>query len=172
MEHLQYPIGKFEYGQSYTKSKIRENIDYLKIFPPILIAKTAHLSDQTLDKPYRPDGWTVRQVIHHLADSHVNAYIRTKLLLSEVNPTINPYKEKVWAEMEDAKRMPIDVSLQIIEGIHKRWTTALDNASNDDFTRIYTHPEYGRTFDLAEVVALYAWHSRHHLAHITSVKGF
>lgn len=169
MEHLQYPIGKFEYGKSYSMSEIRENIAYLKAFPAILSEKVAHLSNEMLDTSYRPNGWTARQVVHHLADSHVNAYIRSKLLLTEENPVINPYQEQKWAEMEDAKHLPIAVSLQILEGLHIRWTLALDNVPDSDFSRTYTHPQYGHIFELGEVMALYAWHCKHHLGHISLV---
>ncbi len=169
MEHLQYPIGKFEYGKRYTLAEIRENITYLKAFPPILVKKVAHAPDELLDTPYRPKGWTVRQVVHHLVDSHIHAYIRSKLLLTEENPTINPYQEPIWAEMEDAKHLPVSVSLQILEGLHLRWTLALENVPDADFSRTYTHPQYGHIFELGEVMALYAWHCKHHLAHISLV---
>lgn len=169
MEKLQYPIGKFTYGNSYTIAEIRENIAYLKAFPAILSEKVANLPDEILDKSYRPEGWTLRQVVHHLADSHINAYIRCKLLLTQDNPTINPYQEQKWAEMEDAKYLPVSVSLQLLTALHTRWALALENVPDSDFSRTYTHPQYGHIFELGEVMALYAWHCKHHLGHIMLV---
>ncbi|MEO8794912.1 MAG: YfiT family bacillithiol transferase, partial [Daejeonella sp.] len=120
--------------------------------------------------PYRPEGWTVRQVIHHLADSHMNAFIRFKLALTESNPTITPFDESLWADLPDGKKSPIDSSLKIIEGLHFRWTALLNSLSEDQFQRTYFHPDHGKKWTLENVLALYSWHSSHHLAHITSLK--
>ena len=126
-----------------------------------------NLWDKQLDTPYRPEGWTVRQVVHHIADSHLNSYCRFKLALTEDVPTIRPYYEDRWAELEDSK-MPIDVSMKIIEGIHSRWTSLLNSMSDEDFKRKLNHPESGE-WTLDKFLGLYDWHSRHHLAHITTL---
>ena len=126
-----------------------------------------NLWDEQLDTPYRPEGWTVRQVVHHIADSHLNSFCRFKLALTEDVPTIRPYYEDRWAELEDSK-MPIDVSMKIIEGIHSRWTALLNSMSDEDFKRKLNHPESGE-WTLDKFLGLYDWHSRHHLAHITTL---
>jgi hypothetical protein len=122
-----------------------------------------------LATPYREGGWTARQVIHHVADSHVNAYIRFKLALTEENPTIRPYFEERWATLEDSK-LPIEISLHIIEGIHLRWACLLRGMSTQDFVRTYIHPEHNKMFSLSAALGMYAWHGRHHTAHIKMIK--
>jgi hypothetical protein len=127
------------------------------------------MSDHQLDTPYREGGWTVRQVAHHLSDSHMNAYIRIKLALTENEPTIKPYEEKLWAELVDARTMPIEPSLQILESLHKRWVLLLRSLTPPDFSRTFRHPQSGvRNVDW--ILQLYAWHGHHHVAHVTSLK--
>jgi uncharacterized damage-inducible protein DinB len=163
-EDLRYPIGKFD-RSSIDKSKRTEYIKTIADLPANIAAAVHGLNDAQLDTPYRPGGWTVRQTVHHVADSHVNSYCRFKLALTEDDPpTIKPYYEDRWAELVDSK-LPVDTSLAIIDGIHRRWAAMLTAMSDPDFQRTFRHPETGEwTLDAA--LALYAWHSRHHTAHI------
>lgn len=128
------------------------------------------LSDEQLDTPYREGGWTLRQVVHHIADSHANAFIRFKLALTEEWPTIKPYVEAAWAELGDSKTLPVAPSIAMIEGLHARWVALLQSMSFDDFHRGFNHPEYG-SVSLTKALAMYDWHARHHLAHITSLRA-
>ncbi len=137
--------------------------------PERLKTAVAGLSDAQLDTPYREEGWTVRQVVHHLADSHAMAYTRCKLALTEDWPTINPYNEKAWAELADSQ-LPLDVSLAMVTGIHERWVKLLESLSEEDFRKGYNHPERGREM-LVKMLAMYDWHSRHHVAHITCLRA-
>jgi len=127
------------------------------------------LSEVQLDTAYRPGGWTVRQVVHHCADSHMNSFIRFKLALTEENPTIKPYHEDKWAEMADAKNLPIEPSLKILEGLHDRWAILIKSLSDQDLQKTFYHPANQKTITLATTIALYAWHSRHHLEHVKLV---
>ena len=161
-----YPIGKFDREDKTSRSVLIETI---RTLPGHITASAAGLSAEQLDTPYREGGWTLRQTVHHVADSHMNAYIRFKLALTEDVPTIRPYYEDRWAELADSK-MPVDVSLKLIEGIHERWTNLLESMSNADFERELEHPDSGR-WRLSEFLGLYAWHSRHHTAHITTTRG-
>ena len=161
-----FPIGKFDaanYPSRETNSKTIADL------PSNLKTAINGLTDEQLDTPYRDGGWTLRQTVHHIADSHINSLVRFKLALTEDEPpTIRPYYEDRWAELADS-RMPVDVSLKIIDGIHSRWSLLLGSMSDDDFTREFVHPETG-TWTLERVLALYAWHSMHHTAHITSTR--
>jgi hypothetical protein len=139
-------------------------------FPALLAAKVAHATDAQLDTPYRPDGWTVRQVVHHCADSHINCLIRLKLALTEDQPTIKPYAEERWAELPDYQ-LPIETSLRLLESVHARITYLLAGLAPGDWGRMYIHPQYGTTFTIAQVVSLYAWHCRHHFGHVCLVMG-
>jgi hypothetical protein len=170
IEHLKYPIGKFNQPDTITASNIAQWIDDIAAFPARITKETNALTNAQLDTYYRPDGWTIRQVIHHCADSHINSFIRLKLALTEEQPTIKPYFEERWAELLDSKNMPIAPSLQIIEGLHERWTVVLKNLTESDFERIFIHPEQGRKVRIDEYIGLYAWHCNHHLAHITATK--
>ena len=165
IEFLRYPIGKFKLSETIDPTSLKEAIDTLKKFPNLIFMAVSPFSKQELDTPYRPGGWTVRQLVHHCADSHVNAYIRFKLALTEKNPVIKPYDEGAWASLSDAL-LPIEGSLQLIKVIHFKWTTLLDTIKPDDFERTFYHPEKKKSQTLAEVTFLYAWHSMHHLAHI------
>jgi hypothetical protein len=166
---LRYPIGKFKPETSIAIARRNELIEQIADTPAILSAAVEGLADKQLDTPYRPDGWTVRQVVHHLADSHMNSYIRFKLALTEDNPTIRPYDEKKWAELDDARAAPIEVSLSILETLHRRWAMMLRAMTPSDFDRKLTHPEIG-DLKVDTLLQIYAWHGRHHVAHITALR--
>jgi hypothetical protein len=165
IEFLKYPIGKFQLTESLDSSSVKYAIDVIRNFPQLIFSVVSPLSIQELDTPYRPGGWTVRQLIHHCADSHINAYIRFKLALTEENPVIKPYDEAAWANLQDAK-LPIESSLQIIKAVHLKWTVLLESMKPEDFERTYYHPEKKKSQNLAEVTQLYSWHSQHHFAHV------
>lgn len=168
---LKYPIGMFKAPGEVTPADIQKHIEQLATLPSRLRAEVEFLSNSQLDTPYREGGWTARQVVHHLADSHMNAYIRFKLAVTEETPTINAYKEQLWAEMEDAKFLPVSVSLQLLESIHQRWTVFLKSLPISEFQKAYFHPEKKKNVSLSEAVCSYSWHCNHHLAHITSLVG-
>jgi len=170
IEQLKYPIGKFEKPTTITKEILVKWISDISSFPIRLQNEVSHLSEQQLDTQYRPDGWTIRQVIHHCADSHMNSLTRLKLALTEDQPIIKPYYEERWAELADSKNMDIEPSLIMIDGIHKRWTFLLNNLTEDQYQRIFIHPEHGETIKTDENIGVYAWHCNHHLAHITQTK--
>lgn len=165
IELLKYPIGKFNLPETITPELIDEAISEIKDFPKKLFSGVSTLSPAQLDTPYRPGGWTVRQLVHHCADSHCNAYVRFKLALTEENPQIKPYDEAAWALLEDSK-LPIEPSLEIIKAIHLKWGVLLESMKSDQFERTYFHPEKQKSQKLAEITLLYAWHSQHHLAHV------
>jgi hypothetical protein len=161
-DDLRYPVGRFRPHADSDRSHRAAAIADIAALPQKMHAAVAELDDRQLDTPYRPDGWTVRQVVHHVADSHMNALIRLKLALSEDGPTIKPYDENAWSTLADM-RLPIDVSLAIIDGVHRRWEA--------DFGRPWTHPEHGKTFNIDWLLQNYGWHSRHHVAHVTSLRA-
>lgn len=170
MEDLSYPIGKFRPEPELTEATIHKLIDDVAAAPAALRAAVNGLSKAQLDTPYRPGGWTVCQVVHHLPDSHINAYVRFRLALTENEPTIKPYEQQLWAELADAKTADIEMSLRLFEGLHQRWVTLLRSMKPEDFHRKYVHPESGINA-LNSVLQLYAWHGRHHVAHITSLRN-
>ena len=163
---LRYPIGRFRPGASAADHAAL--IDAIAEMPAAMRAAVAGLSPAQLDTPYREGGWTVRQLAHHVADSHMNAYIRFKLALTEDVPTVKPYDESRWAQLPDA-REEIDPSLALIEALHVRWVSTLRAMSPSDFERTYMHPENGPT-PLGTALGLYAWHGRHHVAHVTRLR--
>ncbi len=165
-DKLRYPIGQFEYGKPYTLDDTRKHIKILSKFPKDLKNALKKLKSGELEKTYRPDGWTVRQVVNHIADSHINAYIRVKLAVTENTPIIKPYEEQLWAELEDGKHGSIKTSVKLITALHKRWANFLKSLEEDDLEKGYYHPASKRTVQLQEAIALYVWHSQHHLAHI------
>ena len=168
-EDLRYPLGKWEKKTSLDEATRRRFIDEIAVTPANFRKAVAGLSERQLDTPYRDGGWTIRQVVHHLADSHMNAYIRQRFTVTEDKPTVKPYDEAVWAELPDAKTGPIGWSLSILDGVHARWATLLKSRKPEDFNRAFIHPEYGeRTLDWN--VAMYAWHCRHHVAHIAEAR--
>ncbi|MGP8173880.1 MAG: YfiT family bacillithiol transferase [Terracidiphilus sp.] len=169
LDDLRYPIGRFSPLASSLAGIRAAHIQTLRLLPERLRAAVAGLSDAQLDTPYREDGWTVRQVVHHLADSHAMAYTRCKQALTEDWPTEARYDEAAWAELADS-RLPVDVSLALIEALHGRWVALLESLSDEDFQKGYNHPERGQE-NLAKALAMYDWHCRHHTAHITSLRA-
>ncbi len=167
---LRYPIGRFTPPAASLPGIRAAFIETLRQLPDRLREVTAGLSDAQLDTPYREGGWTVRQVVHHLADSHANAYIRYRLALTEDWPTVKPYDEAAWAELADSRKLPVDVSMAIIAGMHARWVALLESLSEEDFHKGYNHPEHGKQ-SLSTVLAMYAWHARHHTAHISGLRA-
>jgi hypothetical protein len=166
---LRYPIGEFQPVHSNTEAERRAFIDAIAETPSRLSAAVAGLAPARLDTPYRPGGWTVRQLVHHIADSHMNAFTRFKLALTETEPTIKTYEESLWAELADTRTPPIEPSLAIVENLHKRWVILLRSLKAAEWPRTFRHPEWGvATVDF--LLAQYAWHGRHHVAHITSLR--
>lgn len=168
MSDLRYPVGRFDMETDPTDDERRPLIDEIEETPSRLRAAIRLLSDEQLDTPYRPGGWTVRQVVHHVPDSHLNSYIRCKLALTEEEPAIRPYMEDRWAMLEDSRITPVEVSLALLEALHERWVLLLRSLAPADFQRTFRHPDLGLV-SLNKNVALYAWHGRHHVAHITSL---
>lgn len=168
-EDLRYPIGKFIPAAQYTREDLISCINVISVFPEQLRKEVAHLSEQQLNTCYRQGGWTLRQVVFHCCDSHMNALIRTKLALTENNPQIKPYNEALFAERSDYK-LPVMHGLDLLAAIHIQWSALLNSVSLQEFERTYFHPEHNKSFSLSEVIALYAWHCNHHLAHITRTK--
>jgi DinB superfamily len=166
---LRYPIGPFQYDGPQTDEQRQRLIDQIEAAPAKLRAAVEGLSPQQLETPYRPGGWTVRQVAHHLPDSHLNGYIRFRLALTEDEPTIKPYYEDRWAGLDDARHAPIDISLALLDALHRRWILLLRSLGAQDFARTFIHPELG-VVSLDQHVSIYAWHGRHHVAHITSLR--
>jgi uncharacterized damage-inducible protein DinB len=167
---LRFPIGRFDWNITVSEADYPHLIAEIAATPAALRSAVAGLSRDQLETRYRPDGWTVKQVVHHVPDSHLNAYTRFKLALTEIDPTIKPYDEAKWAELPDSQRVPIDVSIDLLEALHTRWVALLKAMDAADFNRAFIHPEHNRTFTLAQLLALYAWHGRHHVAHITSLR--
>jgi hypothetical protein len=170
MKDPRYPIGKFEGKDSYTSAEVVTNISRIAELPAKLEAAVLNLTSAQLDTPYRDGGWTVRQVIHHLPDSHMNAYIRTKWTLTEQTPTIKAYDEKLWAETGETKSDP-SLSLALLKALHAKWATLLKSLSPDDLAREFYHPDSKKHQRLDRIIAMYAWHGEHHLAHITELKS-
>ena len=166
---LSYPIGKYEHKDSLTPAERESAIAQIAATPKCLRDAVTGLSQQQFDTPYRPGGWTVRQVVHHVPDSHLNSYVRFKLALTEDEPTIRPYDEALWAKLQDSRDTPIEVSLALLEALHHRWDVLLRSLRAEDFARRLRHPSMG-TMTLDDMVFHYAWHGRHHVAHITSLR--
>ncbi len=170
LEKLKYPVGRVAYESDPSSKSIAGWIQDLAVLPGQLRGATAGLTPAQLDTPYRPGGWTVRQVVHHVPDSHMNAYLRTHWTLTENKPTIKPYDQDVWAQLSYARTAPIDTSLDLLEALHARWVVVLRSLSPEQWLRPYHHPEDNRDFALSDLLQLYAWHARHHLAHITALR--
>ena len=168
-EDLRHPIGRFSFQPPSTAEQRRTWIAEVAEAPAQLRAAIAGLNEEQLNTPYREGGWTVRQVIHHVPESHMNAYIRFKLALTENEPTVKPYDESAWAETADVRDTPIEVSLALLENLHKRWVVLLRSMSDADFEKQFRHPELG-VVPLEKNLALYAWHGKHHVAHITALR--
>jgi uncharacterized damage-inducible protein DinB len=170
MDDLRFPVGRFQRAEELSAAQRRDAIAVIAATPAELRGAVRGLSDAQFDTPYRPDGWTVRQVVHHIPDSHANALIRFKLALTENTPTVKPYDEAAWAKLEDARSTPIEISLSLVDGLHDRWIRVLNAMAPADFKRTLNHPEHG-VMSLDHLLALYAWHSRHHIAHITNLRS-
>jgi len=171
---LQYPIGKFEWnrggeGLLASEAERQQWLADIESTPARLRAAVGGLTDAQLDTPYRPGGWTVRQVVHHLADSHLNSYVRFRLALTENEPVIKPYDQKLWGDLRDARTAPAELSLTLLDSLHQRWILLLRSLKPQDFSRALKHPELGRV-TLEKYLAMYAWHGKHHVAHITGLR--
>jgi DinB family protein len=167
---LRYPVGKFDFDDPIDEADYPRFIGEIAEAPGALRSAVAGLSRDQLETRYRPGGWTVKQVVHHVPDSHMNAYTRFKLALTEIEPTIKPYDEAAWAELADSQKVPIAVSLDLLDALHLRWVTLLRSMDIADFNRGLRHPEHGRVLTLKQMLGMYAWHGRHHVAHITSLR--
>lgn len=170
LEQLRYPVGRFKPESPPSERTIENCIDAIASLPEELSQAVRGLSEDQLATPYRPNGWTMRQVVHHVADSHVNAVVRIKLALTEGNPTLKAYDEARWAELADVRETPIQVSLDLIAALHARWVRLLISLGPDELKRPYVHPESGPGH-VEYLVQMYAWHGRHHVAHITSLRA-
>jgi hypothetical protein len=168
---LRYPVGKYHHDGPATAEQHARWIEEIAATPGRLRAAVSGLTDAQLNTPYRPGGWTVRQVVHHVPESHMNAYVRFKLALTEDEPTIKPYAEARWAELPDVAATPIDVSLALLDALHDRWVRLLRALGPNDLARTFRHPELGRTLTLEWTLGQYAWHGRHHVAHITALRA-
>lgn len=167
---LRYPIGEFKYEGPLTDDQRAAFIGKIEETPARMRVAVAGLNDEQLDTPYRPGGWTVRQVVHHVPESHLNSYVRFKLAITEDEPTIKPYFEDRWAELDDARQAPIALSLDLLEALHRRWVWFLRSLKQADFQRTFRHPDLG-IVSVDKNIALYAWHGQHHVAHITSLRA-
>ncbi|TJZ61533.1 putative metal-dependent hydrolase [Sphingobacterium olei] len=170
IEILKYPIGKFQIPTSITPELVEKWIETIEIFPHKLKAEVQNLTENELKKQYRPNGWTITQVVNHCADSHMNSLIRFKLALTEETPTIKPYCENLWAELSDSKHYRVDSSIIILEGLHARWTTLLKSLHHQDLEKEFIHPETQERISIKTNIGFYAWHCEHHLAHIINAK--
>lgn len=170
IEELKYPIGRYVQVESYTQADMKQWINTLIALPTWMDACIENLDVYQLETPYREGGWTIQQVVHHVADSHANAYIRLKLALTEDNPTIKPYAEQLWAELADSKITPVNISVTMLHAFHRRMVDVLQNMQPEEWERTYFHPEHKRSVPLWEMVAMYAWHSKHHTAHIRNLR--
>ena len=166
IETLKYPIGKLNLKETYSREEIEQNIAKIEKLPEQLKETMALITEEDFQKTYRPGAWNIQQLVHHIADSHVNVYTRAKLMISNDHPTITPYPENAWVEMEDGKSLDVNYSMMILEGIHKRLSVFLWSLEASQFDRTFFHPEYKRSYSLADICAMYAWHGAHHLAHI------
>ena len=169
LEILRYPVGRWRRPEGATAAERRSWIDAIATTPLALRAAVTGLDDERLGTPYRPGGWSVRQVVHHVPDSHLNAYVRTCLTLTEDRPTIRAYDEAAWAELAPARTAPVETSLALLEALHERWVTLLRSLGDGAFDRPLEHPEVG-TLTLTDLLSLYAWHGRHHVAHVTELR--
>ncbi|MBA2301332.1 MAG: putative metal-dependent hydrolase [Acidobacteria bacterium] len=170
MTDLRYPVGQLTYDQDVTPGKRTAWIRQIAEAPEALRTAVAGLSDAQIERPYRPEGWTVRQLVHHVADSHMNAYIRFKWTLTEDNPTIKAYDQKAWSAVADTRLTPVTVSLDLLDAIHRRWVVLLESLKAEDWERPLVHPENG-PMTLDQLLQVYAWHGRHHVAHVSELRA-
>jgi hypothetical protein len=166
---LRYPIGKYE-TQPFSDKQKRAWLQDIQFLPGMLETAIENLDEKQLNTPYRDGGWTVKQVVHHVADSHVNAYIRFKLGLTENNPVIKPYEEALWADLNDVTAVPINISITLLYALHTRWHSALLNLPEEAWKRTVVHPEHKKEMSLYFLLGMYAWHGLHHVTHITSLR--
>ena len=166
---LRYPIGQYQ-PQDYSEDLLQEWLSYIKYLPNALENAITNLDEQQLHTPYRDGGWTVHQLVHHVADSHMNGYIRFKLGLTEDNPSIKPYDENLWSALADVKYLPINISITLLYALHNRWHEFLKSLTANDFKRTIFHPQHQQQMTLWYLLGSYAWHGRHHVAHITSLR--
>lgn len=169
LEALKFPVGKFVKPETITKEIIESAISVIENFPNLVKVEIENLDKNDLKLKYRPEGWTITQVVHHCADSHINSYVRFKLALTENLPTIKPYEESLWAELPDSKLSPF-VSLNLLEALHERWVFLLKSLSDEDLNKEFIHPEQSEKISLKENILIYSWHCQHHLAHIKQAK--
>ncbi|MCW3122086.1 MAG: Metal-dependent hydrolase [Flavipsychrobacter sp.] len=170
LEQLQYPIGRYEPPVAMTPELAKEWIAVLGALPSWMDICIENMDEEQLRAPYREGGWNTQQVVHHLADSHMNAYVRLKLALTEDNPIVKPYNEQAWATLPDTEIVPVNISVTMLHAMHRRMVALLQTLSNTDWERTYFHPEHKRKFPIWEMIAMYAWHSRHHTEHIRRLR--
>lgn len=170
MESLKYPIGRFEALPDYTPEMLRGFINDIRYLPQLVEIAVQNLDEFQLQTPYRPDGWTVVQVVHHLADSHLNGYTRMKLALTEEQPVIKPYEEQLWAELPDVQFTPVNVSITLLHALHQRWVSLMEHLTEREWERTFIHPANGTRHNLKTHAANYSWHGKHHLEHILRLK--
>jgi len=171
LEQLKYPIGRFQRPGNFDAAQVKDAIAVLRVLPSWMDTCIENLDEAQFQIPYRPGGWTIQQVVHHVADSHMNAYMRLKLTLTEDNPTIKTYAEKEWAELPDVQLVPVNISVTLLHALHRRMVAVLENMAETDWQKTFCHPEQKRNVPLWELVALYAWHSKHHTAHIRALRN-
>lgn len=169
LEQLKYPVGKFVIPESITKEIIDSAISEIENFPSFVKTEIQNLDEKDLQLRYRPEGWTITQVVHHCADSHINSYMRFKLALTENVPTIKPYEESLWAELPDNNLSPF-VSLKLLDALHEKWVYIIKSLSEEDLNKEFIHPDQSEKISLKENISIYSWHCRHHLAHIRQAK--
>jgi len=167
---LKYPTGEFKMPKKFTEKELESRIKILEEFPSRLRKEVKKMKEKELEYRHRLGGWTVRQIVHHCADSHVNAYVRTKLAYTELNPTVKPYDESAWANTGDSGEAPVEWSLILLEGLHKRWCMLLSELNEEELKRTYFHPEQNKKVALGYLIFLYSWHCEHHLAHVKQAK--
>ena len=169
IEELRYPTGKYQ-PQPFSEKQKEKWLNDLKFLPQELELAIQNLDEAQLQTPYREDGWTVQQLVHHVADSHINAYMRFKLGLTENNPPIKPYEEKEWAKLDDVNTVPINVSITLLHALHRRWVATIKNLSDEQWERTVFHPEQKKEMTLWYLLGMYAWHGKHHVKHITALR--
>jgi DinB superfamily len=169
MEDLSFPIGKYV-PQPFSEEQLKERLIAIQYLPQHLENSILNLDEHQIETPYRPGGWTVKQLVHHVADSHMNAFIRCKLGLTEDNPPIKPYKQDAWANLNDSKIVPTNISITLLHALHARWVALLNGISSEALERTVFHPELNKEITLWHLLGLYAWHSKHHVAHITALR--
>ena len=168
-QDLKYPIGKY-IPQPFSQPLLKEWLLDIETLPSLLEYAIINLDEAQLNTPYRPEGWTIKQLVHHVADSHINAYIRFKLGITENNPAIKPYNQDAWANLKDTHNLPVNISLTLLHALHQRWHEVLANMSDEDWNKTVYHPEHKKEMSLWFLLGMYAWHSKHHVAHVRSLR--